>query len=102
MHTFPSFFHSHFIPSVGEKAGTNFAYYDKIDQLIDAARIEIHLEKQIHLWSQAQIRILNDMAALPIMYSTSNVCPKSLALIMGIPSNRAWHCILSSQKKPVL
>ncbi|GAB6147128.1 ABC transporter substrate-binding protein [Desulfocicer niacini] len=63
------FFHSHFIPSVWEKAGTNFAYYDKIDQLIDAARIEIHSEKQIHLWSQAQIRILNDMAALPIMYT---------------------------------
>ncbi len=63
------FFHSHFIPSAGEKSGTNFSYYDKIDKLIEAARFEIHSDKQIHLWSQAQIRILNDMAALPIIYT---------------------------------
>ena len=63
------FFHSHFIPSLGEKEGTNFSYYNKIDKLIDGARFEIHSEKQIHLWGQAQIRILSDMAALPIMYT---------------------------------
>jgi len=63
------FFHSHFIPSVGEKTGTNFSYYDKIDKLIEDARFEIDLERQIHLWSQAQIMILNDVAALPLMYT---------------------------------
>jgi len=63
------FFHSHFIPTAGEKEGTNFSYYDKIDKLIEAARFEIHSEKQLHLWNQAQIRILSDMAALPIMYT---------------------------------
>ena len=62
------FFHSDFIPSPGEKTGSNFSYYDKIDQLIEDARFEIDLEKQINLWSQAQIRILSDMVALPIMY----------------------------------
>ena len=63
------FFHSHFIPKPGKKTGSNFSYYDKIDKLIEGARFEIDSEKQIHLWSQAQIRILNDMAALPIMYT---------------------------------
>ena len=63
------FFHSHFIPTVGEKTGTNFSYYNKIDKLIEDARLEIDLERQLHLWSQAQIMILNDMAALPLMYT---------------------------------
>lgn len=63
------FFHSHFIPSVEEKTGTNFSYYNKIDKLIEDARFEIDLERQIHLWTQAQIMILNDVAALPLMYT---------------------------------
>ncbi|SMC71762.1 ABC-type transport system, substrate-binding protein [Desulfocicer vacuolatum DSM 3385] len=63
------FFHSHFIPAAGEKTGTNFSYYNKIDKLIEDARCEIDLERQSHLWSQAQIKILNDMAALPLMYT---------------------------------
>jgi peptide/nickel transport system substrate-binding protein len=63
------FFHSDFIPTAGKKTGTNFSYYNKIDKLIEGARFEIDLERQLYLWSQAQIRILNDMAALPLMYT---------------------------------
>lgn len=44
---------------------TNFSHYDKIDRLIEAARVEILPETQISLWEQAQIRILDDMAAIP-------------------------------------
>jgi peptide/nickel transport system substrate-binding protein len=71
------FFHSDFIPTVGGKTGTNFSYYNKIDRLIEGARFEIDLERQVHLWSQAQIMILNDMAALPLMYTLQLYARKS-------------------------
>ncbi|MGA6927031.1 MAG: hypothetical protein WBY88_15180, partial [Desulfosarcina sp.] len=45
---------------------------NKVDGLIEAARLEIDPERQIRLWIQAQIRILDDMAAFPIM--TTSQC----------------------------
>jgi peptide/nickel transport system substrate-binding protein len=63
------FFHSDSIVVTGAHPDTNFSHYRKIDRLIEAARIEIDPEKQINLWKQAQIRILDDMAAYPIMYT---------------------------------
>lgn len=63
------FFHSDSIIVTGKSPDTNFSSYDKIDKLIESARLEISPEKQIRLWSQAQIRILDDMVALPIMFS---------------------------------
>ena len=62
------FFHSDSIVVTGAKPDTNFAHYDKIDKLIEDARLMIDPEKQINLWSQAQIRILNDMVAYPVMF----------------------------------
>jgi peptide/nickel transport system substrate-binding protein len=63
------FFHSDAIIVTGAKPDTNFFQYSKIDRLIEAARLEIDPDRQIQLWGQAQIRILNDMAAYPIMYT---------------------------------
>lgn len=63
------FFHSDSIVVTGSRPDTNFSHYDKIDKLIEAARLETDPEKQINLWIQAQIRILDDMAAFPIMYT---------------------------------
>ncbi|MBU1344918.1 MAG: hypothetical protein KKE44_14685 [Proteobacteria bacterium] len=63
------FFHSDSIVVTGKKPDTNFSHYTKIDELIEAARLEVDPEKQINLWIQAQIRILNDMAAYPFMYT---------------------------------
>ena len=63
------FFHSDSIVVSGTKPDTNFAHYDKIDKLIEDARLEILPEKQVNLWKQAQIRILSDMAALPLMFT---------------------------------
>jgi peptide/nickel transport system substrate-binding protein len=63
------FFHSNSIVITGVKPDTNFSRYSKIDKLIEAARLEIDPEKQINLWKQAQIRILNDLAAYPLIYS---------------------------------
>jgi peptide/nickel transport system substrate-binding protein len=63
------FFHSDAIVVSGARPDTNFSHYDKVDQLIEAARIEIDPQKQTQLWVQAQIRILDDVAAFPIMYT---------------------------------
>ncbi len=60
------FFHSDSIVKTGIKPVTNFSHYNKIDKLIEAARFEIYPQKQINLWQQAQIRILNDAVAYPI------------------------------------
>ncbi len=63
------FFHSDAIVVSGSKPDTNFSHYDKVDPLIEAARLEIDPERQTQLWAQAQIRILDDMAAFPIMFT---------------------------------
>jgi len=63
------FFHSDSIVVTGNRPDTNFAGYDRVDRLIEAARLEINPEKQVNLWMQAQIRILDDMVAYPIMYT---------------------------------
>ncbi len=63
------FFHSDALLISGVKPDTNFSGYTKIDKLIEAARHEINPEKQIGLWHQAQIRILSDMVAYPVIYA---------------------------------
>ena len=60
------FYHSDSIVRTGAKPVTNFSHYDKIDKLIEAARLEIHPQRQINLWQQAQIRILHDAVAYPL------------------------------------
>ncbi|MBW2605214.1 MAG: polyamine ABC transporter substrate-binding protein [Deltaproteobacteria bacterium] len=62
------FFHSDSIVVTGAKPDTNFSNYDKIDGLIEAARLEINPHKQIELWKHAQIKILEDMVAYPLHY----------------------------------
>ncbi len=62
------FFHSDSIVVTGVKPDTNFSHYDKIDGLIEAARLETDPGRQIELWKQAQIKILADMAAYPLHY----------------------------------
>ncbi|MFH1154569.1 MAG: ABC transporter substrate-binding protein [Pseudomonadota bacterium] len=63
------FFHSESIVVTGTNPDTNFSCYDKVDKLIEAARLETNPDQQINLWIQAQIRVLNDVAAFPIMYT---------------------------------
>jgi peptide/nickel transport system substrate-binding protein len=63
------FYYSDAIVITGARPDTNFSHYSQIDRLIEAARIEINPTRQIQLWEQAQIRILDDMAAYPIMYT---------------------------------
>jgi len=63
------FFHSDAIIVSGAMPDTNFSHYDKIDNLLEDARLTIDPAAQVNLWAQAQIRILDDMAAFPVMFS---------------------------------
>lgn len=65
------FFHSDSIVVTGKQPDTNFSGYDKVDKLIEDARNAIDPLDQKRLWAQAQaqIRILDDMAALPLMFT---------------------------------
>jgi peptide/nickel transport system substrate-binding protein len=71
------FFHSDSIVVTGKKPDTNFAHYRKIDKLIEDARLEINPVKQINLWGQAQVMIMSDMAAYPVMYTIQGVARKT-------------------------
>ncbi|WDP89592.1 MAG: hypothetical protein HUN04_07610 [Desulfobacter sp.] len=71
------FFHSNSILVTGKKPDTNFAGYNAIDKLIEGARLEIDPAKQISLWQQAQIRILNDKVAYPVLYAIMNTPRRS-------------------------
>ncbi len=63
------FFHSDAIIVKGSSPDTNFSHYDKIDKLIEAARLTIDPVTQVNLWIQTQIRILDEVAAFPIMFT---------------------------------
>ncbi|CAN5272546.1 ABC transporter substrate-binding protein [soil metagenome] len=63
------FFHSDAIVVTGKKPNTNFSHYAAIDTLIDQARSEPDSAKQTALWKDAQTRILQDMAAHPVMFT---------------------------------
>ncbi|GIV77223.1 ABC transporter substrate-binding protein [Litorilinea aerophila] len=78
------FFHSDSIVVTGAKPDTNFSHYDKIDDLIEAARVETDPDKQIELWKQAQIQILEDMVAHTLMYQ-NQVYARNTAVDYGHP-----------------
>jgi len=54
------FYHSDSIVVTGAKPDTNFSHYTGIDDLIEAARVEIDAEAQIDMWKQAQLQLLED------------------------------------------
>jgi len=59
------FFHS--TSMIGKPtAALNFSMYDKVDDLLDKARVETDPQKQIALWEQAQQKIMADAVVLPL------------------------------------
>jgi peptide/nickel transport system substrate-binding protein len=60
------FFHSDAIVVEGAAPITNFSHYAEIDDLIEQARAETDPEAQAELWQQANIQILEDLAAYPL------------------------------------
>ena len=71
------FFHSDSIVVTGKKPDTNFAHYKKVDKLIEDARLEINPAKQLNLWGQAQVMIMSDMVAYPVMYTNQGYARKT-------------------------
>lgn len=63
------FFYSDAIVVSGKKPNTNFSHYVSIDALIDQARSEPDTAKQTSLWKDTQTKILQDMAAYPVMFT---------------------------------
>ena len=72
------FYHSDSIVVTGKAPVTNFSHYgavdadgdgkiDSIDDLIEEARWELDPARQIMLWKEAQIKLLKDMAAFPVI-----------------------------------
>ncbi|MEX1300802.1 MAG: ABC transporter substrate-binding protein [Desulfotignum sp.] len=61
------FFHSDAIVTSSNTAYTNFSHCTSVDELLDAALLEIDPKKQIHLWEQAQIKILHDLWVYPLL-----------------------------------
>lgn len=59
------FYHSKSIVGT-PTAVTNFSHYNKIDSLIDSARIELDGKKQKELWADAQKKINEDAVAFPL------------------------------------
>lgn len=62
------FYHSDSIVVTGAKPDTNFSHYDQIDDMIEAARIELDADKQVQMWKDAQIKLLEDMITYPLQY----------------------------------
>lgn len=60
------FYHSASQVVVGTKPDTNFSHVTDIDGLIEAARYELDTEKQIALWKEAQVKLLQELASYPL------------------------------------
>jgi peptide/nickel transport system substrate-binding protein len=76
------FLHSDSIVVTGKKPNTNFSHYNKIDGLIEQARNETDQAKQVALWKEAQIKVLDDMVVYPIQYQ-NQVYARSTAVDYG-------------------
>ena len=76
------FFHSDSIVVTGLKPNTNFSHYQAIDKLIEQARVEIDSAKQLALWKETQVKILEDMVNYPILF-TNQVYVRSTAVNYG-------------------
>lgn len=85
----------------GKKPDTNFAHYgmvdangdgkvDTIDALIDSARWELDAKKQDQLWKEAQIQVLKDAAALPVI-RLLYVFPMKSYVELGDPLEWSWE-----------
>ncbi|MEX1019696.1 MAG: ABC transporter substrate-binding protein [Litorilinea sp.] len=78
------FFHSDSSVSTGASPDTNFSHYDQIDDLIEEARAETDAERQIELWREAQVQILEDMASHTLLYQ-NQVYARSTSVDYGHP-----------------
>lgn len=76
------FFHSDSTVVTGAAPNVNFAHYSGVDDLIEQARAETDPAAQDELWKQANIQILEDVAAIPL-YMQNLVYARTPALDYG-------------------
>jgi peptide/nickel transport system substrate-binding protein len=62
------FYHSDSIVVTGAKPDTNFSHYTELDDMIETARVELDPDKQIEMWEEAQIKLLEDAVTYPLQY----------------------------------
>jgi peptide/nickel transport system substrate-binding protein len=95
------FFESDSTVVTGKKPDTNFSHYgtvdangdgkiDSIDSLIEAARWELDKDKQVQLWQEAQVQLLKDVAAIPII-RLKYVFPMKSYVELGHPLTFSWE-----------
>jgi len=94
------FFHSDSVVKTGKKPDTNFSHYgavdangdgkvDSIDDLIEKARWELDANKQNALWKEAQIKLLKDVAVVPII-RLKYAFPMKSTVDLGHPLEFSW------------
>ncbi len=94
------FYHSDSTVVSGKKPDTNFSHYgtldadgdgnvDSIDAIIEAARWELNPDKQNDLWKKAQIQLLGDVAAVPII-RLKYAFPMKSYVDLGHPLEFSW------------
>jgi peptide/nickel transport system substrate-binding protein len=69
---------------------TNFSHYAAIDDLIEQARAETDPAAQEELWKQANIRILEDTAAMPAPLPEPGLRPQPRTSTTGTSWSPAW------------
>jgi peptide/nickel transport system substrate-binding protein len=95
------FFHSDSVVVKGKKPITNFSNYglvdangdgktDSVDHLIEQARWELNAQKQEVLWKEAQIQILKDAVAVPII-RLKYTFPQKSYVDLGYPLEWSWQ-----------
>ena len=95
------FFHSDSVVVKGKKPITNFSNYglvdadgdgkiDSVDPLIEQARWELNAQKQEALWKEAQIQILKDAVAVPII-RLKYTFPQKSYVDLGYPLDWSWQ-----------
>jgi len=71
------FYHSDSIVVTGKKPDTNFSHYDKIDGLIEKARVETDPQIQVTMWKEAQLQLLRDCVTYPIIAANQTYIRRS-------------------------
>jgi peptide/nickel transport system substrate-binding protein len=95
------FYHSDSVVQKGKKPITNFSHYglmdangdgkvDSVDQLIEQARLELNAAKQEALWKEAQIQLLKDVVAVPVI-RLKYTFPQKSYVDLGYPLEWSWQ-----------
>jgi len=95
------FYHSDSVVQKGKRPITNFSHYglmdangdgkvDSIDPLIEQARLELNAAKQEALWKEAQVQILKDVVAVPVI-RLKYTFPQKSYVDLGYPLEWAWQ-----------